>query len=68
MQAGKAIGYVSSGGYAHHIKKSVAMGYIPSKLVAEDSMFEIEILGNLYPAYITSLPLYDPNGDKMRQA
>ena len=29
FHGGKCVGYVSSGGYSHHVKKSMAMGYVP---------------------------------------
>ena len=28
LKDGKAVGYVSSGGYAHRVQKSMAMGYV----------------------------------------
>ena len=27
----KHIGYISSGGYAHYVKKSLALGYVPTE-------------------------------------
>ena len=66
MEGGEAIGYVSSGGYAHHVGKSVALGYVPTELAAAGSRVEIEIMGQRYPAEILSGPLYDANGGRMR--
>ena len=62
----EAIGYVSSGGYAHHLKKSMAMGYVPSDLARGGERFSVEILGELFPAEVLAAPLYDPNGGRMR--
>jgi hypothetical protein len=32
---GNCVGYVTSGGYAHYVKKSVAMGYVPAALATQ---------------------------------
>lgn len=63
---GECVGYVSSGGYAHHSQRSVAMAYVPSELAADGEQFEVEILGDLRPAVLQSEPLYDPDGTKLR--
>lgn len=62
----KAVGYVSSGGYAHSVGKSVAFGYVPTELAKAGTKVEIEINGERFPAEILGAPLYDPNGGKMR--
>jgi dimethylglycine dehydrogenase len=66
MLGDKAVGYVSSGGYAHHVGKSVALGYVPADLAKAGTKVEIEINGERFPAEIQGAPLYDPNGGKMR--
>lgn len=66
FHAGACVGYVSSGGYAHHSQCSVAMAYVPSNLAKEGAEFEVEILGNLKPARLYNQPLYDPGGVAMR--
>ena len=66
LKDGKAIGYVSSGGYAHHVKKSVALGYVPTEHAAAGTKVEVEILGAMYNAEIQGEPLYDPSGERMR--
>ncbi len=63
----EAVGYVTSGGYAHHVQKSMAMGYLPIHLIQENSNnIKIEINGKKYQATIVTTPLYDPKGEKMR--
>jgi len=64
--ADKVIGWITSGGYAHHVGKSVALGYVPAQLAAADSGFEIEILGERRPAALAPEPLFDPTGARMR--
>jgi dimethylglycine dehydrogenase len=63
---GECVGYVTSGGYAHHIGRSMALGYIPVELVEEGQKLEVEINGTMYPAIVHLDPLYDPSGDKAR--
>jgi dimethylglycine dehydrogenase len=64
--AGKVVGWVTSGGYAHWAEKSVAMGYVPAGLAGEDEGFEIEIVARRYPARPQRAPLFDPEGVRMR--
>ena len=66
LKDNKCIGYVTSGGYAHHVKKSMALGYLPSKLAKHNTAVDIEINGMLYSAKITEKPLYDHNGGRMK--
>ncbi|SFT76768.1 FAD-dependent oxidoreductase [Mesorhizobium sp. YR577] len=64
----RVVGWVTSGGYAHYVQKSLAQGYVPAALAENDNegMFEIEILGHRRPARINIQPLFDPAGEKMR--
>ncbi|RUW16570.1 glycine cleavage T C-terminal barrel domain-containing protein, partial [Mesorhizobium sp. M4B.F.Ca.ET.013.02.1.1] len=63
---GAVRGWVTSGGYAHHAKRSVAMGYVPREIADEADGFEIEILGKRHGARIQSAPLFDANFERMR--
>jgi len=62
------VGWVTSGGYAHYVGKSMAQGYVPAALAENEStgLFEIEILGKRRPARINIEPLFDPKGERMR--
>jgi dimethylglycine dehydrogenase len=64
----RVVGWVTSGGYAHYVGKSMAQGYVPAALAENESkgLFEIEILGHRRPAHINVEPLFDPSGEKMR--
>ena len=66
LKDGECVGYVTSGGYAHHVGKSMALGYVPTALAADETSLEVEILGQTYPAWVTAKPLYDPEGARMR--
>ncbi len=63
---GKVQGYCTSGGYAHHSGKSVALGFLPTARVAAGLPVEIEILGDKRPARLITRPLFDADGARMR--
>ncbi len=64
----RVVGWVTSGGYAHYVGHSMAQGYVPSELAANEKhgLFEIEILGVRRSARININPPFDPAGEKMR--
>ncbi len=66
LKNNKCVGYITSGGYAHHVKKSMALGYVPIELSKHDTILDVEINGDLYKAKVTDKPLYDSNGGKMK--
>ena len=66
LHDGKAVGYVSSGGYAHHVGRSMAMGYVDAEHAAAGTKLQVEILGQFYDAEVLGAPLYDANGANMR--
>jgi len=66
LKENKCVGYITSGGYAHHVKKSMALGYVPEELSQHGTTLDVEINGKLYSAHVTDKPLYDSNGEKMR--
>ena len=61
-----AVGYITSGGYAHHVGKSMAMAYVAAEHAAAGTVVNVEIMGEMYPAEVQGAPLYDPNGGRMR--
>ncbi len=62
----KVVGFVTSGGYAHYSKKSVALGFLPIDLVKPGVEVEIEILGEMRPAKLIDQVLFDPDGTRSR--
>jgi len=66
LKDSECIGYVTSGGFAHTLQRSMALGYVPSELAKADTALEVEINGKMYAARVVDKPLYDPGGDKMR--
>ena len=63
---GEVVGWVTSGGYAHHSEASVAMGYVPADLADSLGQFEIEIVGTRRAATPVTGCLWDPEGTRMR--
>jgi len=63
---GEVRGWVTSGGYAHASGVSVAMGYVPKAIAEVVIGWQIEILGEMLPARLQPVPLFDANGSRMR--
>jgi dimethylglycine dehydrogenase len=64
----RVVGWVTSGGYAHYVGKSMAQGYVPRQMSSDErlGLFEIEILGVRRKARINVEPPFDPTGERMR--
>ena len=60
------VGWVTSGGYAHHSEKSIAMGYVPAVHATSDGPWEIEVLGVMRSATRLTEAPFDPSGARMR--
>lgn len=63
---GDVVGWVTSGGYAHNARASVALGYVPKELAEADEGWQIELLGEMLAAKPQRQPLFDANGASMR--
>ncbi len=66
MVGDEAVGYVSSGGYAHYVGKSMAFAYVPAEYALAGTKVEVEINGTRFPAEVQAGPAYDPKGLRMR--
>ena len=64
---GAVVGWVTSGGYCHHVDCSYATGYVSSASLADadNAKWEIEILGEMRAARLQTTPLLDPQGNRM---
>ncbi len=67
LKDGKSIGYITSGGFAHYVNKSIAFSYLDGEILKSNEKFQVEINGNMYNARIMQKCLYDPTGRKMRE-
>jgi dimethylglycine dehydrogenase len=63
---GKVQGFCTSGGYAHHAGKSIALGFVPTDRAQVGLEVEIEIMGEMRPARLITTPLFDADGARMR--
>lgn len=70
LRNGEIVGYLSSGGYGHHLGGAIGMGYVPCKgETAADllaSSYEIDIAGVCVQAQASLKPLYDPKADRVK--
>ena len=66
MNGKDSIGYVTSGGFAHFVNKSVAFTFIDKEKIKSENKIQVEINGDLFNCSIIKEPLYDPSGQKMR--
>src|SRR6266404_3060181 len=63
---GELAGYVTSGTYGHHVKESLALGYVRPQYYEHDAAFEVELLGKRCPARLSQRARFDPEGTRMR--
>ena len=71
LRDGKVVGYLTSGGYGHHLGAVVGLGYVPSEPGESDaallgSSYEVEVACERVAARASLAPLYDPKGERMR--
>ena len=48
LKDGKSIGYITSGGFAHYVKKSIAYSYLNEEILKTNEKFQVEINGKFY--------------------
>ena len=70
VRDGKTVGFLTSGGYGHHLGAAIGMGYVPSKgeSVADllGSSFEIDVMGTRVKAEAQLKPFYDPKSERVK--
>jgi glycine cleavage system aminomethyltransferase T/glycine/D-amino acid oxidase-like deaminating enzyme len=70
VRDGATVGYLSSGGYGHHLGTAIGMGYVPCKgeSVADllASNFEIDVMGTRVKAEAQLKPFYDPKSERVK--
>jgi dimethylglycine dehydrogenase len=62
----QVIGWVTSGGYAHSVGRSIALGYVNVAHAGETQGFAVEIIGERRPAERLARAPFDPSGARMR--
>ena len=63
---GQQVGSVTSAGYGHRVKQSIAFAYVEPQSAAIGTPLTIGILGEQYPAEVVSPILYDPENERVR--
>lgn len=62
----RVVGITTSGGYAHWLRKSLAVAYVDAAVAAPGAHLEVEILGERRPAVVVPEPLFDPENLRPR--
>ena len=61
IKNGNQIGKITSAVHSPRLNKNIALGMIEIDYTEINTLFEIEILNNLYNARVVEKPFYDPN-------
>ena len=60
------VGAVSSGGYGHHVGRSLAFAYLDPAYADPGTALEVMVLGQRRPAKVLGEALYDPKNERPR--
>jgi dimethylglycine dehydrogenase len=63
---GRLVGFVTSGGYGHHVGQSLALAYVDKALVGTGARLTVDVIGESRGALMLSEPAYDPKGTRLR--
>ncbi len=63
---GRVMGVATSGGYGHHVGKSLFFAYVAPEHAAPGSTFEIGVLDDWRPATVLAAPAFDPENAALR--
>ena len=63
---GARVGLVTSGGYGHRVRASIALAYVRRELARPGTRLEVEIHGDRRPAEVRPTPLYDPYNARLQ--
>jgi len=66
MAQDRRVGFVTSGCYGHHVRRSLALAYVDADIVAKSPGLAVPVVGVSRPARILAQPPYDPQGLKPR--
>ena len=65
-QGERRIGFVTSGGYGHSLRRSLAMAMIDRGAAVEGTELAVHVVGRKHPARVIAPSPYDPEGRAMR--
>ncbi len=63
---GKPVGFITSGGYGHTVRKSLAMALIQPEYAIPGTQLTTHIVGTEYDAMVVPRSPHDPKGDRLR--
>jgi glycine cleavage system T protein len=63
---GDVVGRVTSGGYGYTVERSIAYAYLPAAAVEMGRAVEVEIFGEWVAGEVAEEPLWDPQGERIR--
>jgi glycine cleavage system aminomethyltransferase T len=70
LRDGQIVGYLSSGGYGHHLGAAIGLGYVPcAGETAADvlaSSYAIDVAGTRVTAEASLRPMYDPKSERVK--
>ncbi|MFK7995961.1 MAG: FAD-dependent oxidoreductase [Granulosicoccus sp.] len=66
------VGWLSSGGYGHHVKRAIGYGYVRDAAGVDDEFirsgsYQLEIASTRVDCQIHQIPLYDPDMQKVKR-
>ncbi len=64
----RMVGFVTSGAYGHHVRKSLALAYVDADVAESQPEFTVFVVGEPLSARILSEVPYDPKGARLRDA
>ena len=66
LSDGAVVGMVTSGGYGHRLKRSIALGLVNTELTAPGTVLSIDVLGVMRQAEVVTEPAWDPKNERLR--
>ncbi len=63
---GRVVSYVTSAAYGYSVGQCVVYGYLPAELATQGTGVEVEYFGRRHNATVTSDPLWDPKGERLK--
>jgi glycine cleavage system aminomethyltransferase T/glycine/D-amino acid oxidase-like deaminating enzyme len=63
---GEVVGRVTSGGYGFAVERSIAYALLPPEIAEVGTRGEVEVFGDWVPCTVSSEPLYDPEGTRLK--
>jgi 4-methylaminobutanoate oxidase (formaldehyde-forming) len=64
--SGEIAGRVTTGSYGYTVERSIAYAYLPPELSEPGTGVELDIFGSWVAGEVTSEPLFDPGGERVR--